>query len=339
MSEIKNTFGLTHVKHIIAISSAKGGVGKSTVAAGFARALAKAGFSVGLLDADIHGPSLPSLFNLPSVDVFSNEFKMIEPVQAEGLKLMSFGFLLGDAPAVMRGPIVTRYTQQLLLQTDWGHLDYLLIDMPPGTGDVQITVTQLVRLTGAVIVTTRQTLSLVDVARGILMFEKVSVPVLGIVDNMAYFVCGNCSTKHYPFGHGHALQQRFGLKTLVEIPLNPDQNLGASMEEGAKAMQGAITELEKSSSALPAVTFDETHVSVAYPDGRQKRIPNRDLRLNCMCALCVNEITGKKIIDANKIRPDIAPKGITPLGNYAVGIAWNDGHASGIYPYSLLATL
>src|SRR4051812_12022563 len=127
MTETKNPFGLSQTKKIIAISSCKGGVGKSTVAAGFARALSAQGFKVGLLDADIHGPSLPTLFNLPKVQVYINEFKMFDPIEAEGLKLMSFGFLLGDAPAVMRGPIVTRYIQQMLLQTAWGELDYLLI--------------------------------------------------------------------------------------------------------------------------------------------------------------------------------------------------------------------
>ena len=119
-----NPFGLSKVKHVVGISSCKGGVGKSTVACGFARALVKQGLKVGLLDADIHGPSLPTLFNLSNVKVYSDEFKMMIPIEAEGLKLMSFGFLLGDAPAVMRGPIITRYIQQILLQTQWGELDY-----------------------------------------------------------------------------------------------------------------------------------------------------------------------------------------------------------------------
>src|SRR3989338_1843217 len=241
MAEIKNSFGLTKVKHVIAVSSCKGGVGKSTVAAGFARSLCQQGFKTGLLDADIHGPSLPTLFNLTSgVKVLSNEFRMIVPIEAQGLRLMSFGFLLGDAPAVMRGPIVTRYIQQIMLQTDWGELDYLIVDMPPGTGDVQLTITQSARLTGAVIVTTRQTLSLVDVARGILMFEKVSVPILGIVDNMAYFICGSCHTKHYLFGDEHALEKRFGVKTLVEIPLIADLALEPYMDQGARAMLDAV---------------------------------------------------------------------------------------------------
>ena len=336
MVETRNPFGLTKVKQVIAISSCKGGVGKSTVAAGFARALSQQGFKTGLLDADIHGPSVPTLFNLISeVKIYSNEFQMMVPIEAEGLKLMSFGFLLGDAPAVMRGPIVTRYTQQLLLHTDWGELDYLIIDMPPGTGDVQLSMTQSVRLTGAVIVTTRQTLSLVDVARGILMFEKVSVPILGVVDNMAFFICDSCEKKHYLFGDSHTLEQRFGVKTLVEIPLIPDLDLAPFMAQGTEAMLKAVEEQARAKTSLPQAGFDAQHIYLTFPDGHKVQANNRDIRLNCMCALCVNELSGKKLIDPAKIRPDIAPKEITALGNYALSITWNDGHSSGIYPYSM----
>ena len=336
MADAKNPFGLTKVKRIIAVSSCKGGVGKSTVAAGFARALVRQGHKTGLLDADIHGPSVPSLFNLTSgVKIRSNEFQMMVPLEAEGLKLMSFGFLLGDAPAVMRGPIVTRYIQQLLLQTDWGELDHLIIDMPPGTGDIQLTITQSARLTGAVIVTTRQTLSLIDVARGILMFEKVSVPILGIVDNMAYYVCGSCKEKHYLFGDSHTLEKRFGVKTIAEIPLVPDLNLEPYMDQGAQAMLDAVKIQAGTKEGLPQVGYDTQYVSLKFPDGRHAQVKNYDLRLNCMCALCVNELTGQKLVKPSQIRPDIAPKEIVPLGNYALNITWNDGHSSGIYPYSM----
>ncbi len=339
MAEARNPFGLSKVKEIIAVSSCKGGVGKSTVAAGLARALAAQGFKTGLLDADIHGPSVPTLFNLPSVKIYTNEFKLIIPIEAEGLKLMSFGFLLGDAPAVMRGPIVTRYIQQLLLQTDWGSLDYLIIDMPPGTGDIQLTITQSAKLTGAVIVTTRQTLSLVDVARGILMFEKVSVPILGIVANMAYFVCDGCQKKHYLFGDTQTLEKRFGVKILVEIPIIPDLKLDAYMNEAAQTVLKAVDVLHTTQVVLPEISFDKDSIHLKYNDGRRVDVKNRDLRLNCMCALCVNEISGQKLINPAKIPLEIAPKEITPLGNYALGITWTDGHSSGIYPYTFIETL
>src|ERR1039457_6861184 len=223
---------MKQVKHIVAVSSCKGGVGKSTIACALSLELVHRGFKTGLLDADIYGPSLPSLFQLQNAQVKSNEFKMISPIEHKGLKLMSFGFLLGDAPAVMRGPIVTRYIQQLLFQTDWGELDYLILDMPPGTGDVQLTITQSIQLSGAVIVTTHHSLSLVDTARGILMFEKVKVPILGVIENMAYFVSPDSPKKYYIFGEqkAGALSKRFGVKTLAEIPilgeLSGDMSIG-----------------------------------------------------------------------------------------------------------------
>ena len=339
MSDTKNPFGLSAVKNIIAVSSCKGGVGKSTVAVGLARALVRSGHKVGLLDADIHGPSIPTLFNLLSVKVYTNEFKMIIPIEAEGLKLMSFGFLLGDAPAVMRGPIVTRYIQQLLLQTAWDQLDYLIIDMPPGTGDIQLTITQSAKLTGAVIVTTPQTLSLVDVARGILMFEKVSVPILGIVENMACFICDGCQKRHYVFGEPKDLKQRFGVDELMAIPVMPSGNVDSFMDQAAKAVLGAINSKGSTNTALPEISFDEGAIHLTYPNGKRIDVENRALRLNCMCALCVNELTGQKLINPSKIRQDIAPTEVVPLGNYALGITWNDGHSSGIYPYALIESL
>lgn len=213
---------LDGIKSIVAVSSCKGGVGKSTVAGYLAQELAGRGFKVGLVDADIHGPSVPALFGLQNAAVYVNEEKQLIPVEKNGLKIMSFGFLLGDGPAVMRGPMVSQYLQQMLHTTAWGELDYLFIDMPPGTGDVQLTITQSVRLSGAVIVTTPQTLSLIDVARGILMFEKVSVPILGVIENMAYFICDGCGKKHTIFGTGgrKSLEERFGIETLAELPLS-----------------------------------------------------------------------------------------------------------------------
>lgn len=336
---MSNPFGLSKVKNIIAVSSCKGGVGKSTVAAGLSRALLSKGFKVGLLDADLHGPSLPTLFNLNDAQVGVNEFKLAVPVVAEGLKLMSFGFLLGDAPAVMRGPIIANYLQQLLFKTDWGELDYLIIDMPPGTGDVQLTITQSVRLTGAVIVTTRQTLSLVDVSRGILMFEKVNVPILGVVDNMAFFICDSCSKKHYVFGDSHSLENRFGVKTLVEIPLIPDLNLKEYMNKAAESLLDVLAQRSQGEQPIPQVGFNNQSIQLKFPNGKVLVLDNRQVRLACQCAVCVNEMTGQKMLNPSKIRPDIAPKEITPLGNYAIGITWNDGHSSGIYPYTLLETI
>jgi ATP-binding protein involved in chromosome partitioning len=306
--------------------------------------LAHRGLKIGLLDADIYGPSLPSLFQLNDAKVQSNEFKMLTPIEHKGLKLMSFGFLLGDAPAVMRGPIVTRYIQQLLFQTDWGELDFLIIDMPPGTGDVQLTITQSIKLTGAVIVTTHHSLSLVDTARGILMFEKVKVPILGVVENMAYFLAPDTGRKYYIFGEqkAGALSARFGVKTLVEIPILEQLSGDMRAYQANRYVQKAVDELlhavervQSSQSDLKDAGYRDGRVVLVFSDGRELSAKAFDLRANCQCALCVSEVTGKQLVDTKKIPADINPEEILPLGNYAVGITWSDGHASGIYPYSM----
>ncbi len=340
--------GLNDIGSIIAVSSCKGGVGKSTMAAYLAIELANRGYKVGLVDADIHGPSIPALFNYQHVDMYVNQQKQFIPLEWNKLKIMSFGFLLGEAPAVMRGPMVTQYVQQILHNTAWGQLDYLFIDMPPGTGDVQLTITQTVRLSGAVIVTTRQTLSLVDVARGILMFEKVNVPILGIIENMSYFICDNCDKKHYIFGGSEqtSLNERFGLETLAEIPLLP-QFTGKITEPISNsfvmnAVDKVVMALGRNSilqKQVPEIKFDAKTTTLKWPDGEAITVSNRALRLSCRCALCMNEMTGKLILKEEDIPADIAPTKISPLGNYALGIDWNDGHTSGIYPYRTIRTL
>jgi len=337
-----NTLG--EVDTIIAVSSAKGGVGKSTVAVNLARALAGQDLAVGILDADLYGPSFPTLFNIHQPEVYGEAGKII-PLEVEGLKVMSFGFLLGDAPAVMRGPLVSTYVNQLLTQTDWGKLDYLLIDMPPGTGDIQLTIVQRAQLSGAVIVTTPHTLSLVDVSKGILMFEKVDVPVLGIVENMSFFVCDNCQKKHTIFGAGaRALTQRFGLPTLAEIPILPDVSTpgtpGAaafdeSMRELADNLHRAIGK-RRIQTARPVATKRDGFLHVDWPDGAESEVPNFVLRASCACASCVNELTGEPILDPASIPRDIDITEMEPLGNYALSITWSDGHSSGIYSWDLI---
>ncbi|MDP2654150.1 MAG: P-loop NTPase [Candidatus Omnitrophota bacterium] len=340
--------GLEQVRSLIAVSSCKGGVGKSTVTAQFASELARRGFRVGILDADIHGPSIPALFDIQNPQIEVNAQKQFLPIERNKLKIMSFGFLLGDAPAVMRGPMVSNYIQQLIHNTAWGELDYLFLDMPPGTGDVQLTITQNVRLSGAVIVTTRQTLSLIDVSRGILMFEKVDVPILGIVENMAYFICNHCTQRHEIFGNskGRTLSDRFGLATLAEIPILPQftHPIQKPMENmyisnAVDAMVRALGTISVRQKQSPDIRFDQSAISLRWADGTQDIFSNRDVRLSCGCALCVNEMTGEKILNPESIRADIAALKIVTLGNYAIGIDWNDGHSSGIYPYKNLKSL
>jgi len=210
------------VKHVIAVASGKGGVGKSTVAANLAVALEQTKARVGLCDCDIYGPSISLMFGTRERPTATDENKII-PIEQYNLKLMSMGFLLDDAsPAILRGPMVTRYTQQFLRQVEWGQLDFLVLDLPPGTGDIQLTIVQTVALSGAIIVTTPQEVALVDARKAATMFEKVNVPVLGIVENMAYFVSPSDGTKHDIFGVGGGEREakRLRVPLLGQIPID-----------------------------------------------------------------------------------------------------------------------
>lgn len=213
---------LAQVGHTVAIASAKGGVGKSTVSVNLAVSLAAQGARVGLLDADIYGPSIPLMMGIRQQPATECRGAM-RPVHKAGVALMSIGFIAGeDAPVVWRGPLLARALQQFLNQVAWGALDYLLIDLPPGTGDVPLTLSQAVALSGALIVTTPQRVALEDVERGIAMFAKVEVDVLGIVENMSYYLCGHCDHRHEIFGSGGgaAAAARLGLPFLGALPLS-----------------------------------------------------------------------------------------------------------------------
>ncbi len=216
------------VKHIIAVASGKGGVGKSTTSVNLALALKEQGLSVGILDADIFGPSLPMLTGLDAKP--ETKDKIIQPLEAHGLKLMSIGFLIDvDQPVVWRGPRVMGATQQLLKDVAWGPLDVLIVDMPPGTGDVQLTMVQQAPLSGAVIVSTPQDLALIDARKGLAMFQKVNVPIFGIIENMTSFVCPHCGGESHIFGHGGAEETagKLGCEFLGGVPLEMDVRLSA----------------------------------------------------------------------------------------------------------------
>ena len=210
------------IKNIIAIASGKGGVGKSTTAVNLALALAAEGASVGILDADIYGPSQPMMLGIAGRPE-SKDGKHLEPMEAHGLQAISIGFLIDvDTPMVWRGPMVTQALEQLLKDTAWRELDYLVIDLPPGTGDIQLTLAQKVPVTGAVIVTTPQDIALIDARKGLKMFEKVGIPILGIVENMSFHICSKCGHESHIFGSGGAqkMSKDYGAELLGQLPLD-----------------------------------------------------------------------------------------------------------------------
>ncbi|MDH3304630.1 MAG: iron-sulfur cluster carrier protein ApbC [Gammaproteobacteria bacterium] len=219
----KNLQPIPAVKNIIAVASGKGGVGKSTVAANIALALSAEGASVGILDADIYGPSQPHMMGIVGEQPASKDGKTMLPLRAHGLQVMSIGALVdADQPMIWRGPMVTSALSQLTHQTQWEDLDYLIVDMPPGTGDIQLTLAQQVPVSGTVIITTPQNIAAIDARKGLAMFRKVSIPVLGVVENMSTHVCSNCGHEDPIFGEGGAakMSRDFDVRVLGQLPLD-----------------------------------------------------------------------------------------------------------------------
>jgi len=213
--------GIPGIAHVVAIASGKGGVGKSTVAVNLALALTQLGYRVGLLDADVYGPSVPLMLGLAERPGTTAD-KRIVPLERFGLKVISLGLFIADGtPVIWRGPMITKLLTQFLRDVEWGDLDYLVLDLPPGTGDAQLTITQQVPLDGGVIVTTPQDVALEDVKRGIKMFQQVNAPVLGVVENMSYHVCAGCGHRAELFGHGggEAVARQFSVPFLGQLPL------------------------------------------------------------------------------------------------------------------------
>jgi ATP-binding protein involved in chromosome partitioning len=223
---------IPEVRHTIAVSSGKGGVGKSTVAVNLALALARTGASVGIVDVDVYGPDLPLMLGTRGrPGMFDNR---ILPVEAHGIKVMSIGLLVSDREAIVwRGPMIHTFVQQMLRDVLWGALDYLVFDMPPGTGDAQLSLSQIIPLSGVVMVTTPQDVALLDVRKAIGMFQRLNVPVLGVVENMSYFVAPDSGTRHHIFGEGggRRIADEYGVPLLAQLPLDPETRKGG--DEGA----------------------------------------------------------------------------------------------------------
>src|ERR687885_1315178 len=247
---------IPQVKNVVAVASGKGGVGKSTTSVNLAVALAQTGARVGLLDADIYGPNLPLMMGLRDKPEVTGEQGRIQPILRYGIKLVSIGFFIDEKkPVIWRGPMVHGAINQFLKDFDWGDLDYLIIDLPPGTGDAPLSLSQLIPLSGVVIVTTPQDVALQDVAKGMAMFKQLEVPVVGVIENMSYFICPNCSEKHELFGRGggQRIAEAFNVPFLGQVPLQPNVRTGGDegqpvvladpdspAAEGFKAVAGAV---------------------------------------------------------------------------------------------------
>jgi ATP-binding protein involved in chromosome partitioning len=250
------------IKNIIAVASGKGGVGKSTTAVNLALALAAEGASVGMLDADIYGPSQPMMLGIAGRPE-SKDGKRIEPMQGHGLQASSIGFLIDmDTPMVWRGPMVTQALEQLLKDTNWRELDYLVVDLPPGTGDIQLTLAQKVPVTGAVIVTTPQDIALIDARKGLKMFEKVGIPILGVVENMSFHICPQCGHESHIFGQGGAdrMSKEYKTELLGQLPL--DESIQQHADSGKPTVvsdpDGKISEIYKRIARRVAVKIAES---------------------------------------------------------------------------------
>ena len=379
---------LPGIRHIIAVGSGKGGVGKSTVSVNLALALQQRGLRVGLVDADILGPSIPGMLGIPTGEPpeMTADSRMI-PAQRYGLKVVSMGMLTGDdQPAVLRGPMVGKYLKMFVAGVQWRELDCLILDLPPGTGDTQLTLAQSMPLSGVVIVTTPQAVSLKIARRGLRMFEKVQVPILGIVENMRSFSCPHCgeTTDIFRHGGGEQMSAEIGVPFLGALPIDAEvvtcgdegcpivvaqpksvsarvysaiadallAQLQASVtglkafvwkwdsNEGAPAwMEGAVQPSGARNIPVGLMRRDPRTLSLLWQDGHRDDLDVRDLRLACRCALCVEEMSGRKLLDPQTVRADVSPRQITSIGHYAIQFDWNDGHNSGIYAFNDLRDL
>jgi len=411
--------GMSQIGAVIAVSSCKGGVGKSTTAVNLAFALEGMGAKVGIFDADVYGPSLPTMVT-PEDDNVRFVGRQIAPLRRGDVSLMSFGYV-NEGSAVMRGPMVTQLLDQFLSLTNWGAIDYLIIDMPPGTGDIQLTLTQRLNIDAAVIVTTPQELSFVDVERGVEMFDTVNVPCVAVVENMAYFekekeevdvqidetllkekflealqkdgVVGDATTaaglvndlvkiaqenvvqaskqkcgekeKIRIFGPGHKrrLSEQWGIEHTYSMPLmgkiaqngdsgtpfildNPNSPQADIYRQLATSVVSEVSKAKfgkGNGGGRPNVVYNsDMHIIQVMEEGGEDQgastISTAELRRVCRCAECVEEMTGKQLLNPQSVRESIKPLSMYPTGNYALSVDWSDGHKS-LYPYRQIQSL
>lgn len=347
---------LDGVRRILAVASGKGGVGKSTVAANLAAALRAQGRRVGLADVDIYGPSAPILFGIRDLPEADEDNRLLRPLESCGVKVMSMGFFLDDqAPVVWRGAMAMSATKQFLRGVAWGELDYLIVDLPPGTGDIPLTLAQEVPLDAAIIVTTPQDVALADVTRGVAMLRRLNTPILGTVVNMAGYTCDKCGTRDDLFGtHAEAkLMQDVGAPVLARFPLDPlvreSGDAGRPVVAGDPSSPAARLWLDLAASVETAlagvreelygpepakVTIDDaaSQVRIAWSDGATTTYSFRGLRGWCPCAVCQGHSSQTRFVATE----DPRPTGSEGVGRYALRFLWADGHSTGMYSFEWL---
>jgi ATP-binding protein involved in chromosome partitioning len=344
------------VARIIAVASGKGGVGKSTVAVNLAVALRALGRKVGLADVDIYGPSAPILFGIKELPHADETSRLLSPIDAHGVRVMSMGFFLDDeAPVVWRGPMAMSATKQFLRGVAWGELDYLIVDLPPGTGDIPLTLAQEVPLDGGVIVTTPQDVALADVTRGVAMFRRVNTPILGVVVNMAGYVCPKCGTRDDLFGTtpGAEIARELGAPVLAELPIeqkvresgdagkpvaviDPDDPVSRRFLDLAAAVEGSLARVrdELYGPEPSDVTIDDKRsvLRIRWSDGQTTEYSFYGLRGWCPCAQCQGHSSETKFVETSNPRLT----GYEGVGRYALRMLWADGHSTGMYSYDWL---
>jgi len=349
--------GIPGVKHLIAVASGKGGVGKSTTTVNLALGLQAKGLKVGILDADIYGPSQPRLLGLTGRPQPGANNKL-QPMSGYGLKVMSMGFLVEEGtPIIWRGPMVVSALNQMLREVNWGELDAIIIDMPPGTGDVQLTMAQQVPLSGAVIVSTPQDLALIDARKGLAMFQRVDVPVLGIIENMSYFICPSCGERSDVFGHGGAANEadKLGVPFLGAVPLHIDiratsdagQPVVVTSPESAHAQifrelaSRVWSETEAAAGTLKkpdlSVSTANDMLTVSFPDGDIFELSAEMLRVMSPSAEVQGHTPAQRVTVGGKRHVTIGD--LRPVGSYAVRVVFSDGHDTGLFSWDYLEQL
>jgi ATP-binding protein involved in chromosome partitioning len=351
---------LKNVRNIIAIGSGKGGVGKSTITTNLAVALAKAGAKVAVMDADVYGPSQPGLLGAAGrrADLTTD---LLKPLDAHGVGFMSVSALMDqDGPVVWRAPMAVKLLQDFIAHVEWGDRDYLLIDMPPGTGDVQLTLAQQAGLTGAVIVTTPQQVAMGIARKGLQMFQNVKVPLIGVVENMSGHLCSKCGHLDDVFlvGGGRILSTEVAVPFLGALPL--DAAVAKSGDEGvpllvrggdspllkafstiARNFERETARINAQASAGPSSTTITAAgaLEVIWADGAKVTYNPYQLRLACPCAGCVDEHTGQKILDPKRVPLNVRLNEVHPVGNYGLAPRFSDGHDTGIFTFERLKAL